>query len=539
MKSKIFLSFALLGVVLATSCKKQIEEAYLNPNTPVKVEPVLLLPAIQYQMALNCQEDYMYIGTTAQVFGLRQIFGTAGLNTRDNTITRHEKHGWWTGVDNSGGIWRMHYWNLGQNVNKLIEWAAEKNYSDYIGVAKAIQAWSWQTLTDYHGEAILKEAFNTSQLAFKYDTQEEIYAYVRTLCAEAITELDKTATSDLAVGDAYMFGGDKNKWKKFVYGVLARNYGNLTNKSFFKADSAIFYADKAMQTTSEDCTYKYVGGVVSATNNYWGRFRANNINLRQSKYITDLMKGTSTGVFAGVDDPRRWYMLTTGTGADVDNMFGIEATKGETPLGTTQRPVNFFGSTLTPTVDTARFIFRDNAEFPLMTSTEMQFIKAEAAYRKGDKITALAAYRKGIEMHFNLLLDKYNVNIRAGRTITTATRDAFLANPAVVPTNANNLNLSMILQQKFIALWGHGVLQAWTDLRRFHYTDTEATTGRQVFEGFVLPNAVDIWNENGNKPSYRVRPRWNSEYVWNIAEIAKFGGDQVNYHTFECWFSKP
>lgn len=98
------------------------------------------------------------------------------------------------------------------------------------------------------------------------------------------------------------------------------------------------------------------------------------------------------------------------------------------PLGYAT-PVNFWGSTVVPGVDTARFIFRDNSEFPLMTSSEIQFMKAEAAYRKGDKPTALAAYRQGISQHFDMLLSKYNVNIRAGRTMTTATRDAFLALP--------------------------------------------------------------------------------------------------------------
>ena len=44
-----------------------------------------------------------------------------------------------------------------------------------------------------------------------------------------------------------------------------------------------------------------------------------------------------------------------------------------------------------------RYIFRDKAKFPIMTYAEIQFIKAEAAFIKGDKAMALAAYKKGIE----------------------------------------------------------------------------------------------------------------------------------------------
>ncbi|MBP6430603.1 MAG: SusD/RagB family nutrient-binding outer membrane lipoprotein [Ferruginibacter sp.] len=543
MKKIKYLFAAILPMLIITACSKQLDEAYPNPNTPVKVTPKELLPAIQYQMALNIQEDYMYVGTTAQVFALRYPFGSGSATlTRDITITRHERHGWWPGVDNSGGIWRMHYWNIGENLNKMVLWAGDENLYDYIGVGQAIQAWSWLVLTDYHGEAILKEAFNPSKLEFKYDTQEEIYAEVRRLCGLAIQNLDKPVTnSDFASADTWMYGGDKAKWKKFVYGIMARSYNHLANKSIYKPDSVIYYCNLAMQNPSEDAVYKYVGGSVNAQNNYWGRFRANNVNLRQSKFITELMKGTlgAGTTFSGVDDPRRWYMLSTGTGADVNNMFGIEACKGEGTLATSQRPVNFYGATVIPGVDTARFIFKDDAEFPFMTSSEIQFMKAEAAFRKGDKTTALAAYKKGIEQHFDMLIMKYDRNIRAGRSINTGTRDAFVTNPSVVPSNANNLTMSMIMQQKFIALWGYNIIEAWADLRKFNYTDIDAATGRQVFDGFVLPSGLDLWPENGGKPSYRVRPRWNSEYVWNLANLAVYGGDKVDYHTYKQWTMLP
>jgi Starch-binding associating with outer membrane len=542
MKSIKFLTAIAISGIFLFSCSKKLDEAYQNPNAPVKVKPSELLPPLHYQMAINLQEDFMYMGTTAQVFACRYTFLNVPAVTRDRTITRHEKMGWFPNIDNSGNIWRMHYWNLGQNLNRMIDWAAEDEQWDYVGAGYAIQAWSWLTLTDYHGEVILDEAFNTSLLAFKYNTQDKVYDHVRNLCRLALENLDKPVSGgDFAQADQWFYGGDKNKWKKFVYGIMARTYAHLTNKTIYKPDSVIYYCDKAMQTPDEDATYKYVGGAVNNQNNYWGRFRANNNTLRQSKYIAELMQGTqgAGSIFAGVDDPRRWYMLATGTGADVNNMYGIEATKGELTLTATQRPVNFYGAAVIPTVDTARFIFRDNAEFPIMTSSEIQFMKAEAAFRMGNKVLALSAYKQGISQHFDMLLSKYNVNIRPGRVMTAATRDAFLNNPTVVPGVAGNLTLSHIMQQKYIALWGHSVLEAWTDLRRYHYTDIDPATGQQVFYSFTPPAPADLWPDNGGKWSYRVRPRHNSEYVWNIAELAVFGGDLIDYHTKEMWFSLP
>jgi hypothetical protein len=541
MKSIKYLTVITLIGVIISSCTKKLDEAYFNPNAPVKVKPSELLPPIQYQMALNLQEDYMYVGTTVQNFALRQVFGTTGLNTRDNTITRHERMGYFPNVDNSGNIWRMHYWNIGQNLNRMIEWAAEGNQWDYVGAGYAIQAWSWLTLTDYHGEVILDEAYNTSLLAFKYNTQDKVYEHVRNLCKLALENFDKPVSgSDFATADQWFYGGDINKWKKFIYGTLARSYHHLSNKASYNADSVIYYCDKAMQTPADDAVYKYVGGPVNNQNNYWGQFRANNVNLRQSKYIVELMTGVNP-TFAGVDDPRRWYMLSTCPSPNFDVMNGLEVTKGELPFAANLRPNNFYGSSGVPTVDTARFIFRNNSEYPFMTSSEMQFMKAEAAFRKGDKSTALNAYKQGISQHFDMLLSKYNVNIRPARAMTAATRDAFVSNPLVVPAVVGNLTLSMIMQQKYIALWGYNIIETFTDLRRYHYTDLDPATGQQVYRTFTPPQGTDLWPDNGGptKYTYRIRPRFNSEYVWNIAELSKFGGDLLDYHTKEMWFSLP
>jgi hypothetical protein len=73
-------------------------------------------------------------------------------------------------------------------------------------------------------------------------------------------------------------------------------------------------------------------------------------------------------------------------------------------------------------------------------------------------------------------------------------------------------------------------------LRRFHY-GADLYNGSPVFSGFRLPTTFA--SANLGKPAYRVRPRYNSEYVWNIDALKKIGGDLTNFHTTELWFSKP
>ena len=91
--------------------------------------------------------------------------------------------------------------------------------------------------------------------------------------------------------------------------------------------------------------------------------------------------------------------------------------------------------------------------------------------------------------------------------------------------------------QKYIAMYIWGALETWVDMRRFHYTDP--FEGNQVYTGFLKPTGGDLFPDNAGNPVYRVRPRFNSEYVWNILELERIGATKNDYHTLETWFSKP
>jgi len=98
-----------------------------------------------------------------------------------------------------------------------------------------------------------------------------------------------------------------------------------------------------------------------------------------------------------------------------------------------------------------------------------------------------------------------------------------------VAQNAAALTIADIMQQKYIAQWGWAGTETWCDLRKYHYDPTVFRTYYQI------PAATLIYG----KYAYRNRPRYNSEYVWNAAELAKWGGLAANYNTLEMWFSQP
>jgi hypothetical protein len=539
----------LLGAVSLTmlgSCKKTIDDAYQNPNAQV-VEPVetLLAPVIDgfsYFYTANgsgygLQLDGTLLGRYIQYWGITtngDLYGEMGpvIGASDNT----------------GSIWATVYYGQGQNVNKIIQWGSQQKKWDYVGVAWAIRAWGWLTLTNEYSDAPLVQAFNTSLSQFKYDTQPMFYDSCRAICYRALAYLSMTGDSvsqaNLRKGDYYFFGGDVNKWKKFVYGILARSFNDLSNKTAYTAnhyaDSAIKYASLAMSANADNAMCRFMGGTTSPVNSYYGPYRANLGSYRQGQYIADLMSGNNPQMFTGVFDPRTPYMLRENTNGTYKGFIPWLGTSG---LSANDYPQNFWGNsiatfTTAPLVNNSRYIFDDTAEYPMMTASEMQLILAESYLRKNnDQANAMTAYKNAIQLNMDMLTTLYTKNIPPAKVMTPASEAAYLANPAVVPP-MGSLTLSHIMLQKYIALYGWGVHETWTDMRRYHYTDVDPVTGNQVYANFVLPSGIYMYPTNGGKPVYRCKPRYNSEYLYDVPELTRIGAENPDYNTYECWFSQ-
>jgi hypothetical protein len=132
----------------------------------------------------------------------------------------------------------------------------------------------------------------------------------------------------------------------------------------------------------------------------------------------------------------------------------------------------------------------------------------------------------------------YTTNVPTVGLITPATKAAYLTNPLVVPVTASGLTLTHIMLQKYIALYGWGVHETWTDMRRFHYVDPDPATGKQVYADFTPPSGIYLVSTNNTKLVYRCRPRYNSEYLYDVPELTRIGAENQDYNTLECWFSQ-
>jgi hypothetical protein len=515
----------VIGVLALSAGCTDFLNVNTNPNGPQSVSANLYLPPMLHWMVTSPQFDGRFVGHYTQ-----EWYSTTTAASPPQTWGRM---GYDPGSDNGAQQWRDVYWSLGQNLIDMNTKAQAEQRWDLLGVGMILKAWGWQVLTDLHGEIIVKEAIDQSRTQFDYDSQDYAYQEVQRLLDSAIVLLKRTDDAVdqtyLAAGDK-IYNGDRTKWLKLAAGMLALNLNHYTNKASYDPARVIRLVDSSFASNADDALLPYpCTSTDFADCNFWGRTRNNVTLYRQTLFTLGLMNGAQFGVV----DPRMSRMLaidsgnTTYRGLD-PNVSGFGA------LPVAQQPRNFFGYTGTGGLGLpSRYIFADRSKLPVMTYSELQFIKAEAALKMGNQPTALTAYTNGIRSHFQFVNDRGS---EAGNpaTITAATRDSFLASPNIVPAT---LTLSHIMSQKFIALWGWGHNEIWMDMRRYHYTDLDAVSGTLVFRGFTAPTT--LYADNASKIVERIRPRFNSEYVWNRAALDAVGGLATDYHTKEMWITQP
>ncbi|MEO8193129.1 MAG: RagB/SusD family nutrient uptake outer membrane protein [Gemmatimonadales bacterium] len=522
---KLYSAFLVGCLMVPTACSDYLD-VNTNPNAPQVVAANLYLPPMVHWMVTSPQFDGRFLGRYTQEWYLP---GTS--------ISTWDRMGYDPSSDNGAQQWRDVYWSLGQNLVDMMNKSEAEERWDLLGVGYVLKAWGWQVTTDMHGEIIVKEAIDQTKFAFNYDPQEVAYQEIQRLLNEAIKNLGRSdgavSQTFLARGDK-LYNGDRTKWLKLAYGMLALNLNHYSNKASYKPADVIAAVDKSFISNSDDALLTYPGVNGNDDTNFWGNTRDNITNYRQTQFIVGLMDGKQ---FGGTVDPRMSRMLSpspsgayVGLDIDVAN-FGA--------LDSVSRPNNFFGFVGRGSVGTrapGRYLFDDKARIPVMTYAQLQFIKAEAAYRAGDKATALAAYRNGISASMDFVNSRNLDNGQQPTQISTAEKAAFLASPEIVP-GAGELTLSHIMSQKYIAQWAWGHNEIFMDMRRYHWTDIDPANGKQVFRGFAPPTS--LYPNNGGKVVQRVRPRFNSEYVWNIPALEAIGGLALDYHTKPVWITLP
>ena len=423
-------------------------------------------------------------------------------------------------------------------------------------------------------------ARNLASLTNKNDFKQKYYDEFIDACNKAFASNDDNALLKITGGGADAAQSSYNNfWGPYR--------GNLSN-SYWQHDFAVqtmtgtmpIYNEEGNKITHTIIVKNDKGEEVEQTH---PRFP---YELAEKQIICDTLE--EVGHF----DPRPLLKLGTASGNDTTGVKdpklfrkyyfkGSGFTSATGPIGQAE---NFWGRTeaITDAKDgEGRWLYSNGAPYVLTTYAELLFDLAEVQFKYGSKADAFETWKKAIaaDMEFSAkYIQKeslvtvggkvYHQGDKVDQATFKAMAQEYLNGPFVAGLPMSEFSLSHIMMQKYIALFPWGASEVWVDLRKYHYDiaytgdvpklgngwdktlinqkrDDDAT---KVYKGFYLAPANvqgrrSAYNERNNgAPCYRLRPRYNSEYMWNLNNLKALKpipGDADDYQCSIPWFAYP
>lgn len=446
-------------LMLSYACTDNFSSINTNPNEPSQAATPFLLTSSQKNLADNYSGEFElgYFGNLYSQYWSQ------------NQYTDESQYAFREGVVND--IWEDYYTALNtlQEIIRLNNEFPER-YASYgdnnnqIAIAKILQAWTYQTLTDIYGDIPFEEALQGGENPSPaYNTQEEVYTGLLTMLTEASNSIDVDGTG-FTSGDIF-YEGDMAKWKKFANSLKMRVAIRIADQKPAVAQTAIQEAVSAgvFEDNEDNAEFGYLTSVPN--NNPINEAYKDRDDFAASKPLIDLMKN--------YEDPRISAYAAQARADSVCSNFdcyegfpygmdGGRATtyKNENPWsrpGTLVREADF----------PAIFMLYDEVLFTLAEAKERGFLPT-------DPTTAAEYYDDAIDASMEYW------GVTNASAITNYKNN--------VPYNSSNYK-QVLGEQKWLALYMQGV-QGWAEWRRLDFSGvlTPPVDGKLV--DFPAPIAV-------------------------------------------------
>jgi hypothetical protein len=445
MKRSIIIKTSLLAMsvvfITITSCKKDYLDINENPNDPANVEIQQLLPAAE---AAICHA----VGNNLQIFGglWGQYWTQSPSSSQYKTIEQYSP-----AANDFDRPWRILYSDALQDLKTIVDKASVENKPNYIAVAKILQAYTFQVLTDNWGDVPFTEALHAEDniLSPHYDSQETVYNGIFQLLSEADALIDET--SDFAPStDDMLLGGDMATWRAFGNTLKLRAYLRLAyvNPTLSQAGvTALASSGAVFLDAGQEVKLNY-----TSTGGNTNPLYSSIIDLSVIQNL--VASSTGTDFMLNNNDPRV-EIVYNGNATTGGAIIGIPQGNYELPAGT---PVAYPGAAVGGYGEDAASA---TAPVRLMTGSESFFLQAEAVVRGWMPGDAKALYESGItESLAELGAEDTSANGYA--------QDSLVAFPA---TGTPEDQLKAIITQKWAALNGQEGTEGWTEWRRTGYPD--------------------------------------------------------------------
>ncbi len=422
LKLAIFLGGAFL---LITSCTKDFEEINTNPNSPIVIQPSLLLRQVIYDYA----EQMSYEGFTAG-----NLLGQYTTALDFNLFDRHNLKSPQLG----GNPWPIFYKNLRDNEIILGLSKEYETYTVYEGPSLILKAYMAAALTDLFGDVPYAEAFNGTKgtVTPVYDSQESIYMNVGGILDnldKGIIAIENYKGSITLQGDI-LFNGDLASWIRFANSLKIKYLLRISNKADVAAEvQSIFEDGLFIKENSENAVFNFTDG---EPNN----FRL--ARLRVGDFNNFVLSQTMEETLTNLNDPRIETLFRPFNNSTTNEFKGL--LNGIDASQTSISPGDY---SLTGT------IFRENTSglaANFMTSMETHFLLAEAAQKGLISADAKTLYDIGVRQAFAF----WGTTLPENYLNTSAAFDVSGANA-----------LEQIITQKWIANMINGY-EGWIEYRR-------------------------------------------------------------------------
>ncbi len=495
-------------------------EEWLDVNTsqdsPVTVTADQSLPLVVFYASQICYDHAEY------GIYLSQALTTGG---RSQTGAYAYKSGWEMLSMNRHPQWRRHFYDIGVNVNALIDAAEKINSKNFILIARTIRLHSTLLTTDAFGDMPRSQVYLSNSPS--YDTQESIYEWMIQEADELIALYENPAWVNNPENKAIskkmdrIFGGDLGKWRAFTKALKARillrklpNWDNTTAS----CDKIIAAVDSALLDPSyADAIYKYDGGSTEKNcpwgpaqpklNLGWAQARENLLTEAiPSKFFAYALLGSYASYAQSRGyalDPRAVELMTPRIDDKsvrvlryLDNNIGMA-----TSMKVTYYPDLYATEGKNP-------YSKNDGYIMLMSEEELLFMKAEAQYWKGLKSdaysTTVAATKRNMDrlginktdQPFKGYYDRYFQIRLPGEALFT---------------------IADLMQQKYVAMYMQPEL--WTDVRRYNYsskTNGIAYDGQYVYTIKTCHDGTRNVNPTNFSVEYSLTRPYNLyEPYWN------------------------
>ncbi len=417
--NKLIILFSFITVLLFSGCDTNFEEINSNPNDPAVVPSNLLLGGV-----LRSTIDRVYDTFLAGESPLNwvQQLSKPQYNNGDLYIPRQ---------NSIQALWDVLYASVIKDAQDMERLAAEEDNMQMQGVAKVVQAYAFQMLTDAFGDVPFTQVGVDGNFTPVYDSQEVVYAGIIDLLTDANTMLSGSGSIDAS--QDLVFQGDAAKWKKFAnslkFRALMRESGSVNVSAELQA---LVNAGNMFSSNDDSAAVTYLSATPNA-NPYFESLVESSRTAEWSmgENLVEMMDGTVYGVF---DNRLPVYAQETSDGT----YRGLPAGISSTPGTTFTDPLSLIGE----------YYLKAELDAFLMSYPQLLFLMAEAAEKGYISGNAGAYYAAGITASFNSV----------GATLGNY--------PISYPGGAAGLQI--IAEQEYLSLYMQG-WEAWAEQRRTGY----------------------------------------------------------------------